>query len=37
MRLILVGGGLANSSHRVPARLASLRPDVDWTILEAGD
>lgn len=35
MRLILVGGGLANSL--IAHRLASLRPEVDWTILEAAD
>lgn len=35
MRLILVGGGLANSL--IAHRLAALRPDVDWTILEAGE
>ena len=35
MRLILVGGGLANSL--IAYRLASARPDVDWTILEAGE
>ncbi len=34
MRLILVGGGLANSL--IALRLAKTRPDVDWTILEAG-
>ena len=35
MRLILVGGGLANSL--IAHRLAAARPDVDSTILEAGD
>ncbi|WP_237476558.1 lycopene beta-cyclase CrtY [Lichenibacterium dinghuense] len=35
MRLILVGGGLANSL--IAHRLAADRPDVDWTILEAGE
>ena len=35
MRLILVGGGLANSL--IAHRLSAMRPDVDWTILEAGD
>lgn len=35
MRLILVGGGLANSL--IAHRLATTRPDVDWTILEAGE
>ncbi len=34
MRLILVGGGLANSL--IGHRLATMRPDVDWTILESG-
>ena len=34
MRLILVGGGLANSL--IGYRLATMRPDVDWTILESG-
>ena len=34
MRLILAGGGLANSL--IAVRLAATRPDVDWTILEAG-
>ena len=34
MRLILVGGGLANSL--IARRLAETRPDIDWTILEAG-
>ena len=34
MRMILVGGGLANSL--IAYRLAQTRPDVDWTILEAG-
>ena len=32
MRLILVGGGLANSL--IAYRLAATRPEVDWTILE---
>ena len=35
MRLILVGGGLANSL--IAHRLSAARPDVDWTILEAGE
>ncbi len=35
MRLILVGGGLANSL--IAHRLASLRSEVDWTILESGE
>lgn len=34
MRLILVGGGLANGL--IAHRLAAARPDVDWVILEAG-
>ncbi len=34
MRLILVGGGLANSL--IAHRLSATRPEVDWTILEAG-
>ena len=34
MRLILVGGGLANSL--IGHRLSTMRPDVDWTILEGG-
>ena len=34
MRLILVGGGLANSL--IACRLAASRPDIDWLILEAG-
>ena len=34
MRLILVGGGLANSL--IAHRLAATRPEVDWTILESG-
>ena len=34
MRLILVGGGLANSL--IACRLAAQRPEVDWLILEAG-
>jgi len=34
MRLILVGGGLANSL--IAYRLAVARPDIDWTILEGG-
>lgn len=34
MRLILVGGGLANSL--IAHRLSALRPEVDWTILEGG-
>lgn len=34
MRLILVGGGLANGL--IAHRLAALRPEVEWTILEAG-
>ena len=33
MRLILVGGGLANSL--IAYRLAQTRPEIDWTILEA--
>lgn len=35
MRLILVGGGLANCL--VAYRLATQRPEIAWTILEAGD
>ncbi len=35
MRLILVGGGLANSL--IAYRLAAMRPDVDWTLLESGE
>ena len=35
MRLILVGGGLANGL--IAHRLAACRPEVDWTILEAGE
>ena len=34
MRLILVGGGLANAL--IAWRLAVLRPEVDWLILDAG-
>ncbi len=34
MRLILVGGGLANSL--IAYRLAAKRPEIDWTILEGG-
>ena len=34
MRLVLVGGGLANSL--IAHRLAHLRPEIDWMILEAG-
>ncbi len=34
MRLILVGGGLANSL--IAYRLAATRPEIDWTILEGG-
>ncbi len=34
MRLILVGGGLANSL--IAHRLSTERPDVEWTILEGG-
>ncbi len=34
MRLILVGGGLANSL--IAYRLAATRPEIDWTILESG-
>lgn len=33
MRLILVGGGLANSL--IALRLAASRPEIDWTILES--
>ena len=33
MRLMLVGGGLANSL--IAYRLAQTRPEIDWTILEA--
>ena len=33
MRLILVGGGLANGL--IAHRLEQMRPEVDWTILEA--
>ena len=34
MRLILVGGGLANSL--IAYRLSAMRPEIDWTILEGG-
>ena len=34
MRLILVGGGLANSL--IAYRLAVTRPEVDWIIVESG-
>ena len=35
MRLILAGGGLANCL--IAHRLSCLRPEVDWTILDAGE